>query len=98
MAMTKLRGMAPAAALLAAVSLGGCENATRTERNVGTGALGGAALGGLIGSFSGNLGWGALLGTAAGAGAGYLYEQSERSSDRAYQQGVRDARGRRRGY
>jgi hypothetical protein len=78
--------------LVAALSLGACENATRTERNVGTGALGGAALGALIGSFSGDAGWGALGGAALGAGAGYLYEQSERSQDRAYWQGRQDAR------
>jgi len=73
--MRKLRLALP---LLAAVSVGGCQSST------GTGALGGAALGGLVGSFGGNAGWGALIGAGAGAGAGYLYEQSQQSRERAY--------------
>ncbi|MBB5694332.1 glycine zipper domain-containing protein [Muricoccus pecuniae] len=84
--------------LLAALSLGACADATRSERNLGVGALGGAALGGLAGSFSGNAGWGALLGGGVGAGAGYLYEQSQRAQDRAYLQGREDGRRVRRRY
>ena len=72
--------------LLAVLSVGGCQSST------GTGALGGAALGGLAGSFGGNAGWGALLGAGAGAGAGYLYDQSQRAQERAYYQGRADAR------
>ncbi|SHJ87267.1 Glycine zipper [Roseomonas rosea] len=87
-----LRAARLALPLLATLSLGACADATRTERNVGTGALGGAALGGIIGSFSGNAGWGALIGGAGGAGAGYLYEQSQRAQDRAYWQGRQDSR------
>jgi Glycine zipper len=80
--------------LLAALSLGGCADLTPTQQRTGTGALGGAALGGLIGSFSGNAGWGALLGAGAGAGAGagYLYDQSQQAQARAYYQGRADAR------
>lgn len=81
-----MRGFRFALPLLAALSVGGCQSST------GTGALGGGALGGLLGSFSGNAGWGALLGAGAGAGAGYLYDQSERSRERAYYQGRHDAR------
>ena len=36
------------------------------------------ALGGVIGSFSGNAGLGALLGAGVGGAGGYLYDQSER--------------------
>lgn len=81
-----MRGFRFALPLLAALSAGGCQSTT------GTGAVGGAALGGLLGSFGGNAGWGALLGAGAGAGAGYLYDQSERSRERAYHQGRADAR------
>lgn len=73
-----MRGLRLALPLLAAVSVGGCQSST------GTGALGGAALGGLVGSFGGNAGWGALIGAGAGAGAGYLYDQSQQSRERAY--------------
>lgn len=72
------------------LALGACANMTRSERNVGAGALSGAALGGILGSFTGDLGWGALSGTGVDAGAGYLYEQSERSQDRSYRRGVQD--------
>ena len=91
-----LRAARLALPLLATLSLGACADATRTERNLGVGALGGAALGGIAGSFSGNAGWGALIGGGLGAGAGYLYEQSERAQDRAYWQGRQDGRRQRR--
>lgn len=78
--------------LLAALSLAGCADLSDTQRRAGAGALGGAALGGLVGSFGGNAGWGALIGGAGGAGAGYLFDQSERSRERAYYQGRADAR------
>jgi OmpA family protein len=38
----------------------------------------GAATGALLGSLSGNFGWGALIGAAAGATGGYLYERGQR--------------------
>lgn len=78
--------------LLATLSLGACAGLTDTQQRTGTGALGGAALGGLVGSFGGNAGLGALLGAGAGAGAGYLFDQSERSQQRAYDQGRADGR------
>lgn len=66
--------------LLAALSLGACANMNPETRNLVGGTAGGAALGGIVGSFSGNSGFGALLGAGAGAGAGYLYNQSQRNS------------------
>jgi hypothetical protein len=78
--------------LLAALSLAGCAGLNPTQQRTGTGALGGAALGGLIGSFTGDAGWGALLGAGAGAGAGYLFDQSQQAQQRAYYQGRADAR------
>lgn len=43
-------------ALLALAALGGCADMSDTGRRTATGALGGAALGGVAGSFSGNAG------------------------------------------
>jgi hypothetical protein len=53
--------------------LGGCANNTLTGAGLG------AAGGGLIGSLSGDFGWGALIGAGVGAAGGYLYDQSQRS-------------------
>ena len=64
----------PVLMLLAALGLAGCAGMTPTEQRVG-----GGALGGIIGSFSGNAGLGALLGAGAGGVGGYLYDQSQRS-------------------
>ena len=50
------------------------------------------ALGAVAGSFSGNAGWGALIGTGVGAAGGYLWDQSERAQDRAFQQGYYQGR------
>ncbi len=62
--------------LLGSLGLASCEGMTPTQQSMGVGALGGAALGGVVGSFSGNAGLGALLGAGVGAGGGYLYGQS----------------------
>lgn len=69
-------------ALAVALGLGlsGCAEMTQTQQYTATGALGGAALGGLVGSFSGNAGLGALLGAGVGGAGGYLYDQSLRQS------------------
>jgi hypothetical protein len=75
--------------VLAALVLGACAKMIRSERNVGAGALGAAALGTLIGSFTGDAGRGALIGT--GVGSDYLYKQPGRSRDRAYHQSVQDS-------
>ena len=62
---------------LAALGLAGCAGLNETQQRTGTGALGGAALGGIVGSFSGNAGLGALLGAGAGGLGGYIYDQSQ---------------------
>ncbi len=67
-----------AAVLAAGLSLAGCEGMNTTQQRTAVGALGGAGVGGLLGSFSGNAGLGALLGAGVGAGGGYLYDQSQR--------------------
>ncbi|MFC3126255.1 glycine zipper domain-containing protein [Pseudoroseomonas globiformis] len=68
--------------LLAALSLGACApgGMDPQARSVVGGTASGAALGGIVGSFSGNAGLGALIGAGAGAGAGYLYDQSQQQN------------------
>ncbi len=65
--------------LIGSLGLVSCGGMTPTQQDMGVGALGGAALGGIVGSFSGNAGLGALLGAGVGAGGGYLYNQSRQS-------------------
>lgn len=63
--------------LVAGLVMSGCAGLNETQQRTATGALGGAALGGIVGSFSGNAGLGALLGAGAGGAGGYLYDQSQ---------------------
>lgn len=63
--------------LLAGLGVSGCAGLNDTQQRTATGALGGGALGGIIGSFSGNAGLGALLGAGVGGAGGYLYDQSQ---------------------
>jgi Glycine zipper len=74
-----MRPTRPALLLLAALGLSACAGLNETQQRTATGALGGGAVGGLIGSFSGNAGLGALLGAGAGGLGGYLYDQSQQS-------------------
>ena len=70
--------------LLGSLGLVSCADMSPTQQSMGIGALGGAALGGVVGSFSGNAGLGALLGAGVGAGGGYLYGQSQQSRQPYY--------------
>jgi len=63
--------------LVAGLGMSGCAGLNETQQRTATGALGGAALGGVVGSFSGNAGLGALLGAGVGGAGGYLYDQSQ---------------------
>jgi hypothetical protein len=72
--------------LAAGLALAGCAGMNPTQQRTATGALGGAAVGGILGSFSGNAGLGALLGAGVGGGGGYLYDQSQQSQQSAYRQ------------
>lgn len=58
-----------ATALVMLMAVAGC---TSTEKNVGVGALGGAAIGGIAGGTEG-----ALIGAGVGALGGYLVRQLE---------------------
>ena len=60
------------------VAIAGC--GTTTGERAGTGALAGAAGGGLLGSLSANAGKGALIGAGAGALGGYLYDQHKKGN------------------
>jgi hypothetical protein len=63
-----------------ALALSGC--GTTTSSRTATGAVGGAAAGAAIGSMSGDAGKGALIGGAAGALGGYLYDSHEKETER----------------
>jgi hypothetical protein len=79
------RNLRMVAVLAAGLGLAGCEGMNSTQQRTAVGALGGAGVGGLLGSFSGNAGLGALLGAGVGAGGGYLYDQSQNQrSDGGY--------------
>jgi len=71
-------------ALVGAMALAGC--ASETGQRVGTGAAIGGAAAGIVG---GSWGW-AATGAAVGAASGYLYDQSKKNEEKAYQQGVKD--------
>ena len=79
-----MRGTRLVLLVLAGLGLSACAGMDPTQQRVATGALGGGALGGIVGSFSGNAGLGALLGAGVGAGGGYLYDQSQRSQQQQY--------------
>lgn len=87
---TTMRKHATPRILLAAVLIGGlsgCADMSDTGRRTATGAGVGAAAGGLVGSLSGDFGWGALIGAGVGAAGGYLYDQQRQSEQRAYARG-----------
>lgn len=78
--------------LVAGLGMSGCAGLNETQQRTATGALGGGALGGIIGSFSGNAGLGALLGAGVGGAGGYLYDQSQQSQRGYYGGGQRQQR------
>jgi hypothetical protein len=64
---TIMRSMPLALLLLSSLGLSACGDLSPTEQRVATGALGGGAIGGIVGSFSGNAGLGVLLGAGVAA-------------------------------
>jgi hypothetical protein len=74
-----MRSMRPVLLIVAGLGLASCAGMTPTQQSTGIGALGGAALGGIAGSFSGNAGLGALIGSGVGGAGVYLYGQSQQS-------------------
>ncbi len=86
--MKKLSTLAISA--FAAFGLSNCAEPTgpNTQRGAAVGALGGAALGGIIGNQSGRALEGAAIGAAAGGGAGALYgNQQDAEQRRRYNSG-----------
>lgn len=62
----------------ASLALGACQGppiADSAQQGIAAGGALGAVTGGLLGALSGSFGWGALIGAAAGATGGYLYER-----------------------
>jgi len=86
-----MRSSRLALALVAGLGLSACAGLNPTQQSTATGALGGAAVGGILGSFGGNAGLGALLGAGVGGAGGYLYSQSQ--NQRGYGRGGRRYRG-----
>lgn len=73
----KMMGLAPAAVCV--MLLGACDNMTRQEQRMLSGAAIGAGTGAVIGGVTGGSpGTGALVGAGAGAVGGYLYDKSRR--------------------
>jgi osmotically inducible lipoprotein OsmB len=71
-----MRGrLGAAAALVAALSLGGCGVDRTTGKRTLTGATVGAASGAVVGLFTGNPVSGAVRGAAGGAAGGLVYDQ-----------------------
>jgi hypothetical protein len=79
-----MRSMRLALLLVLALGLSACAGLNPTEQRTATGALGGGAIGGVLGSFSGNAGLGALLGAGAGGVGGYMYDQYQQQRGGAY--------------
>jgi uncharacterized membrane protein len=85
------RGWA-AAALALALFGAGCADMDDTTRRTVTGAGLGAAGGAVVGSLTGNAGWGALIGAGVGAAGGYLHDRNRRREDDAYRRGLQEGR------
>lgn len=81
------RNMTICCALAAALTLAGCESMSDTQKRTTTGAAVGGAV---VGIATGEWGW-AAAGAAAGAAGGYLYDQSKKNEQKAYEKGVKDA-------
>ena len=80
------RKMAIGCVIAAMLALGGCESMSDTQKRTTTGAgIGGAA----AGIVTGEWGW-AAAGAVAGAAGGYLYDQSKKNEQKAYEKGVKE--------
>ncbi len=89
----RARGLPTAAALALVVGLAGCaQPMSETGRATATGAGIGAVTGAVVGSFSGNAGWGAVAGAGIGGAGGYMVGRSREARRDAYWRGYRDSR------
>lgn len=80
------RNMAIGFAITSALALGGCESMSDTQRRTTTGAAIGGTAAGIV---TGEWGW-AAAGAVAGAASGYLYDQSKKNEQKAYEKGVKE--------
>lgn len=80
------RNMTICCALAAMLALAGCESMSDTQKRTTTGAAIGGAAAGIV---TGEWGW-AAAGAAAGAASGYLYDQSKKKEQAAYEKGVKE--------
>jgi hypothetical protein len=71
-----------------ALSVGACADMNPTQQRALTGTAIGAGGGAAIGAIAGNAGLGAGIGAGAGLLGGLLVDQSRRSQERAFQEGV----------
>lgn len=81
------RNMTICCVLASALALGGCESMSDTQKRTTTGAAIGGTAAGIV---TGEWGW-AAAGAVAGAAGGYLYDQSKKNEQKAYEKGVKDA-------
>ena len=70
-----------------ALGLTSCADMNDTQQRTLSGAAIGAVGGTAIGAIAGNAGLGAVIGTAAGAGGGFLWDRHQKSRERSFQQG-----------
>jgi len=89
--MTRTRPLT-AGLLATSLATAGCADMSDTQRRTLGGAGAGAATGAVIGSLTGDFGWGALIGAGVGAAGGYLYDQHRQTEQAAYQRGVAEGR------
>lgn len=80
------RNMTICCALAAMLALAGCESMSDTQKRTTTGAAIGGAAAGIV---TGEWGW-AAAGAAVGAASGYLYDQSKKNEQAAYEKGVKE--------
>ena len=78
--------------LVMSLAFFGCAGMTDTQQRTLSGSAMGAVAGTAIGAMSGHAGWGAVIGAAAGAGGGYLYDKNEKSKEAAYQKGFEEGK------
>lgn len=72
--------------LAATLACAGCESMSDTQKRTTTGAAIGGAAAGIV---TGEWGW-AAAGAVAGAASGYLYDQSKKNEQKAYDKGLKE--------
>jgi hypothetical protein len=78
---------------VACLTLAGCTGMSDTEQRTTTGALGGAAVGGIIGAIAGHTPAGLAIGAVVGGGGGYLYSKYKEHEQNVYDQGYAAGQG-----